>query len=377
MKNIEKPTICIYAAGLGSGGIESFIVNLIKGLDKDKFNIQLVMSVDEGSGKQFREDEVSIENIKIYRTCDLDGIKKKIIHCIRLYKILKNNRVDIFHANADLFNGINLFVAWLAGVRIRICHSHTSRSQYELRNGKSLIFNIYRKFMRELCWHFSNRRCGCSEAAMDYIYQNRWKVDTNSWIVYNGVDIKKFRMITDRIKKKKELGITQRHNVVTVGRLSEEKNPQLIIEVMKNISKRRDDIDLIWIGSGKLRESVEKSIVDYGLQHRIHMFGIRKDVNEILPCCDVFLLPSKFEGLPFTLIEAQAAGLPCVASDIVPNMINCGGVCFLQLTENAEFWSNKIIDLIDKNIILRVQDEKIKKYDIEYMVNQIERIYSS
>ena len=376
MKCLIKPKVCIYTPGLGSGGIETFVVNLIKGIDKEKYDIHLVMSIDEESGPQFREDEVNIENIKIYRTCDLNGINKKIIHCVKLYKILKNNEIEIFHSNIDLFNGINLFIARLAGVKIRICHSHVSQSPYELRNGKSLIFSIYKKIMRKMCWKFSNRRCGCSELAMDYAYENRWKNDGNSVVIYNGIDINKFRNKIDISKKKKELGITNKYNIVTVGRLSEEKNPQFIIEIMNEICKQRDDIDLIWVGTGNLKEIINKSILEFKLEERIHMLGIRKDVNEILQCSDVFLLPSKFEGLSFVLIEAQATEIPCIASDVIPNKVNCGGVLRCSLNENSSFWANKIINLIDNEIMLQVEEEKIRKYDIGYMIDQIDKIYN-
>lgn len=377
MGNSNKKNVCIYAPGLGSGGIEEFVINIIKGINKEKYDIQFVMSVDEKSGKQLREDEINIENVKIYRTCDLDSARKKIIHCIKLYKILKKNRVDVFHCNVNLFNGVNLFIAWFARVKIRVCHSHTSSNKSIYLNSKTMIFKIYRNIMIKMCWTFSNKRCGCSSEAMNYLYGSKWKEDLNSKVINNGIEIEKFRKVINVSNKKEEIGARKTYNIVTIGRLEEQKNPKFIVEIMKEISILRDDIDLIWIGTGKLKKVIEDSIVEYGIDERIHMLGVRNDVNEVLQCADVLLLPSRYEGLGIVLIEAQAAGLPCVASDKVPNIANCGGILYLSLNKKANFWASKIIDVIDKNTILKIQEDKIQKYNVRHMINQIDKIYSS
>ena len=107
----SKRKIFILNHGLASGGTDSFVINLMKGLDKNKYEIALVMAVDKDGSRQFREQEVEELDIPIYRTCDLNGMKKIVKHCFLLYRLLKEEKTDIFHANMDLFNGFNMLVA--------------------------------------------------------------------------------------------------------------------------------------------------------------------------------------------------------------------------------------------------------------------------
>ena len=165
--------------GLANGGTDTFCMNILKHIDRTKYDIRMVLAVDPDSKPQFHEEEVNQLNIPLYKTSDLNGVKKVLRHGWRLYKLLKAEKPDVFHANMDLFNGLNMFVAWLAGVSVRICHSHNSQSQYEVNSGKHVIVNIYRSVMRKFLWYFSTVRCGCSEMAMDYLYEEKWKADAS------------------------------------------------------------------------------------------------------------------------------------------------------------------------------------------------------
>lgn len=138
-----KLKICLINHGLSTGGTDSFIMNIIRGLDKDDFDISLVMALDGQNTRQFHEDDAIIEGAHIFRTCDLNGIRKKWLHYIRLKSILKSaGPFDVVHSNMDLFNGINLLAARLTGVRTRISHSHTTGSQYEAETKRHLSVNL-------------------------------------------------------------------------------------------------------------------------------------------------------------------------------------------------------------------------------------------
>ena len=161
--------------GLANGGTDTFCMNILKHIDRNEFEIHMVLAVDPDSKPQFHEDEVRQMGIPLHKTSDLNGIKKMIRHACRLYKLLKAEKPEVFHAHMDLFNGLNMFVAWLAGVPVRVCHSHNSQSQYEINSGKHILVSIYRSFMRKFLWYCSTVRCGCSEMAMKYLYENCWQ----------------------------------------------------------------------------------------------------------------------------------------------------------------------------------------------------------
>lgn len=368
--------ICLLNHGLASGGTDSFVLTLTKGLIEDGYDVTIAMAVDPDSPPQFREAEAIALGAKIYKTSDLDGIKKILRHCKRLYQFLKAEKFDVFHANMDLFNGLNMPVAWLAGVPVRVCHSHTSSSQYETKTGKHFVVNVYRIIMRASLWLFSNRRCGCSEMAMDYLFQNRWKQDDLSQIVYNGVDFARFTYDGfNKEQRKEELGLPKSQLLITVGRFSTEKNPFFTIQIMQELYKLRPELHLIWIGDGEMRSQMESEIGEAGSKY-IHLLGAKKNVNDYLRCADLFLMPSLFEGLPIAPIEAQAANLPCVLSDSITQQVNLGLCQFISLEESAATWAEAMCDILDGKTSLTIDEEKQVWFDQNHMVTQIERIYS-
>lgn len=187
--------------GLASGGTEAFVMNVVRSLDKNRYDITFILALDDnGKTHQFYEDEARKLGISIYRTCDLDGVYKFMKHYKLLKKILKEKGpFDVIHCNMDLFNGINLMAAKKAGIPMRICHSHNSESQYATSKIKKIISRIYRIIMRRLIYRNSTKMLGCSRLANDYLYGDKWENSAKCEVLYNGIDLKKF----DKKEKKK------------------------------------------------------------------------------------------------------------------------------------------------------------------------------
>ena len=121
---------------------------------------------------------------------------------------------------------------------------------------------------------------------------------------------------------------------------------------------------------------MKKKIAELGLEGTVILTGVRSDVPQILGCCDMFLMPSLFEGLPFSLVEAQAAGLKCIVSDVVTKTADAGLVSFFPLDSTAAQWAEFIsrqLDLPEH----KADAEKLKKFDISYTVKQLEEIYDN
>lgn len=374
--NNKKRKIFLLNHGLANGGTDTFCMNILKHIDRNRYDIHMVLAVDPDSKPQFHEDEVRQLGIPLYKTSDLNGIKKILIYIFRLYKLMRKEKPDVFHANMDLFNGINMLVAWLAGVPVRVCHSHNSQSQYEANSGKHFLVSIYRSFMRKFLWQCSTVRCGCSAMAMDYLYEKKWKKDPSSHVIHNGIDLTAFAGPRD-LAVEKSIGLRNGiHYLITVGRLSKQKNPLFLIDVMKEVCTQRDDVELLWVGTGEMENQVRGKIADYGLEQKIHLLGARKDIPQILKCAEAFVFPSLFEGLGIVLIEAQAAGLPCVVSDKVPKAVDMGGCAFLDIENGMAEWAAVITDLIDGNIAPKILPEKMQQYDVHFMLNQLEKLYA-
>lgn len=358
--------ICILNHGLASGGTDSFVLNLVRGLIHDGHNVTIALAVNPESGKQFREDEAREMGATIVKLSDLGSVRDVLRYALRLYKFLKAGHFDVFHANMDLFNGINMFVAWLAKVPVRVCHSHNSQSQYEQQSGKHLAVKIYRSIMRRLLWRFSTARCGCSAQAMEYLFCKKWRADKSSQVVYNGIDLARFRLSGSEIRRSQK-------KIITVGRISAQKNPHFIVRIMAALHAIDSTYTLDWVGNGELKDEIQEEIHRLGLEQNITMLGAQKNIPELLNSASIFLFPSIFEGLGIALIEAQAAGLSCLVSDRVPNEVDAGKCHFMSIDIDPKCWAEKIILLSnDKN---EIDSTKLSRFDVKNMVCQMEKIY--
>lgn len=362
-----KKRICILSHGLGSNGIDIFVGSVATGLDQSKWDIRLILAVDEDGSLQAREPEVLAAGIPIFRTCDLVSLRRILLHERKLYRYLKQHRPEVFHSNMDLLNGLNCAVAWAAGVPVRVSHSHTTASQYEQRTGRHATARLYRGCMKLLGRMFANRKCGCSENAMTYLFGRNWNSLPNTRIIHNGIDLSRFSAGPSAHGPEKR--------IISVGRLCEAKNPLFALEVMAQLRKLRRDFVYEWVGGGALREQVEAAIRERGQEDYVKLLGERRDIEMLLPTRDLFFLPSLFEGLSIALIEAQAAGLPCVGSDRISEVANCGSCLFLPLEAPATHWAREISRILDGNHTLRTDPEQLRKFDISCTIHQLEQVY--
>lgn len=370
---MKKKKVCVLNNGLGYGGTDTFVINLVNNLNTEKYDIILILSSDK---ETVRNLEVA-DYVRILYTNSLDSLKKKIIHLILLYKIMKENKIDIFQTNIDLFNGPNLLVAWLAKVPIRICHSHNTQQSKEIEKGKKLSIVLYQKIMKWLCWKFSNRKTGCSEEAMDFLFGKKWRELQRGKVIYNGISLDKFSNKIDLAKKKNELGLQDRQHILTVGRIDIQKNPIFIVEVFKKLYEKKPNVDLVWVGEGNMKAEVIERIEKYQLQNNVIFLGIRNDVADIMKCCDVFFLPSKFEGFGIVLLEAQAANMKCLTSTEVPTVVDCGGCEYMNLDDTTENWADMLKLILEKNDKLKIDREKLYKFSDSYMAEQMEGIFEN
>lgn len=366
--------ILYFSHGLSANGIETFLVNVLGKLNLKKYDVTVLIAIDEGV-PSLHEQTVRDLGIRIINAGDMDSIGKKIAYIKNVKKELECGDYDIVHSNMDLLNGITLFLAKKAGVKKRICHGHTTKSQYKpvglLGSVKACIQKIYSKIMKHLIVTSSTDLLSCSETASEYFYAGRESV-----VIYNGIDLDRFRNaeVCDGYPENSLKIAPAKHRIVSVGRISGVKNPSFALDVISELKKIRSDFQYIWVGTGELEDEIKNKAKNLGLEDTVIFTGVRTDVPQILNCCDCFFMPSLFEGLPFSLVEAQAAGLKCLVSDVVSPTADVGLIDFYSLEKSAKDWAeemNALLDLPAK----KANSEKIRKFDINYTVEQLEEIY--
>lgn len=370
-----KKKLLYFSHGLSANGIETFLVNVLGRLNLDKYDVTVLIAIDEGV-ESLHEQTVRDLGVKIINAGDMDSIKKKFVYIKNVKKELNSTHYDIVHSNMDLLNGITLFLAKRAGVKKRICHAHNSKSQY-LPEGrfagiKKFVQKIYVKLMKMSLISSSTELVSCSELAGEYFYGNR-----KSTLIYNGINLDRFKLSGfDRNSYLEKIGADpNKKTIVSVGRLSMQKNPIFAMEVMNELKIIRKDFQYLWVGSGGWESDVKNKVSELGLDDSTVIFtGVRTDIPEILNCSDCFFMPSLFEGLPFSLVEAQAAGLKCIVSDVVSKTADVGLIEFFSLDKTAREWAEFMSEVLDKPVP-EADVKRMKKFDINYTVKQLEEIY--
>lgn len=254
---------------------------------------------------------------------------------------------DIIHSHVHHFSGYILRIAQQEGVPIRITHSHTNLVGIEANAG--IQRQLYSRYMKYLIKrHMTLGLAVSSQAARDLFGPN-WQHSPHHRILTCGIDLTAFQAPIDRAAVRAELGLDAHDFVLGhIGRFEPPKNHAFLLEVAAEVAKREPSMRLLLVGNGSLRAQIEQKAAELGLAQRVIFTGGRSDVARILRgAVDVFVMPSLTEGLGLALIEAQAAGCPCVFADLIPNEARLVSQLLhpLALAESAASWAQRICAL--------------------------------
>lgn len=206
----------------------------------------------------------------------------------------------------------------------------------------------------------------------------KWMFGRKSYkIIHNAIDIDTFTYSEEaRVRIRKNLNLENKFVIGCVGRFTKQKNHRFMLKVFRQVLKKDKHAVLMLVGTGELFDDVKKQAEDYGIADKVMFMGQCLNVNELLQAMDVFLMTSHFEGLPFALVEAQAAGLNIISSDVVTKEVNVTGLIeYISLDETAEHWAEKIEEYKNKAAGRRTDREKLGVYDIGRNAKIMEKYY--
>ena len=224
---------------------------------------------------------------------------------------------DVVHSHVNHFSGFVLRQAAQAGVPLRIAHSHSDNTLGEA--GAGFMRRRYLALMKQWLARFATVRLAVSHHAGQTLF-DPFDASGESWqTLYAAIDLAPFRSPADPRAARAAVGLPGDAFVLGhVGRFAAEKNHAFLVQVAAEVARREPRTHLLLIGDGPLRPAIMQQVADAGLAERVVFAGLRADVPCLLRAMDVLVLPSTFEGLSLVGLEAQAAGVPWVASDIVP-----------------------------------------------------------
>lgn len=359
-----KKVLIVNTVEFSSGGMSSVIMNYYQNINKDEFQIDFV--VNASIEPRFRR---RIENgdSKIFI---LERNKLTFIYMIKLFRILKKYNYDIVHVHGNSATmAIDLLPAKIAGSKIRIAHSHNSVCQHYTIH--KLLAPIFKKLY--------TKAIACSAKAGDWIFGEH-----NFEILKNGIDTELYSYSEEiRNEIRIEFHLQNKFVLGHIGFMNEQKNHLKLIEIMKALLNINKNFVLLCVtGSEVVPEELRSKIQE--IESNIIILHNRNDVFRILQAMDVFVLPSLYEGLPVSLIEAQTVGLNCVVSDRVSFESNITGeVRYLPL-EKEELWIETLSEMFfqsDNKIDQNIRRERKRKvcdmgYDIKNSIQLLESIYN-
>ena len=297
---------------MNRAGIETWLMNVMRRIDRDRYRFDFM--VDEGIEGDFDDEirQLGGEIIPIMSRRQ-PGFTKRVSKLIR-----ERGGYDVVHGHLNLFNTRVLKAARAASVPVRISHSHTDRRSVE--RSSSALRRVANQWMRVgLRRHMTIGLC-VSPAARLSMFGKAGEADDRCRVSFCGIDCSSFEdhtLSTPAIRQ--EFGIPEDAWVIGhVGRLVAVKNHSLMIRVLHELTLQSSAIHLLLVGDGELRSQITEEAMELNIADRVHFAGARDDIPQILiHGVDAFIFPSILEGLPVALLEAQAAGLPCVVSDQV------------------------------------------------------------
>ena len=342
----RKISVLILTGTMNVGGIENQLMHLLRQADKEKFQIDFTTTAKH----PFYEDEILSLGGKCIHIPSTDG-KHFLRYCKTIYRVMKDGKYDIVHSHELFHSGMVLLTARLAGVKHRFVHAHNWCDGNALGEKKPLKRKLYNKVMQKLIQWNATDFVACSTLAGKFLYGERVTKRDNYHLVFNSVDTSKFLENYDRVEGGEFTGDGW-INVIQVGRFTVVKNQLFTAEIAAELKRRGRRIRILCAGNdgNAYEQQVRAAIEEKGIQEHMKLIGIRKDIDALMRKSKVFILPSKYEGMPLVLIEAQASGLQCVVADTFSREVDfgIGTVTWLPESADAAAWADAIEESVSK-----------------------------
>lgn len=341
-------------------GITNVVLNYYRNMDKSNIKIDFVVF------KSNREDlktEIELNGSNVF---ELTNRKRKPLKYIKELLHIMDRGYDAIHVHGNSSTMIiEMILAKKKNINGRIAHCHNS----------TCSFKIINRILKPLFNKSYTDAAACSKLAGD------WLFGEDNYIIFNNAVNLEYYKYNENIRNRyrEKLHLTDKFVVGHVGHFTEQKNHSFLLDIFNEIYKKNNNAVLLLISDGKLRNQIEIKIKLLGLEDKVILLGKRTDISELMQAMDVFIFPSKWEGLGMVLIEAQATGLRCFASEEVPKEAKLTDLLhYISLDESPQIWGNRILSEtqnIDRSNDKFNRQIRNKKYDIKYEASKLKKLY--
>lgn len=373
-----SPIRILHVVGvMDRGGAETWLMNVLRNIDRARFRMDFLVHTQKPGAY---DSEIRALGSEVIPCLDPS---RPWTYARRFRRTLQHRApYDAVHSHVHHYSGFVLRLAQRQGVPVRIAHSHNDTSHLDQASGiaRRQYLNLTKRWIARYATH----RLACSDKAGAALFGHGLRPES-PWVTHRcSIDLTPFQGQSDPQNMRCQLGIPPETMVIGhVGRFAEQKNHGFLIDVVEELISRRPDACFLLIGDGPLRASIEDNVRVRNLSHAVRFLGVRSDVAQLMMnAMDVLLLPSLYEGLPVVLIEAQAAGLPCVISDVVTPEADIVPPLMrrLSLSDPPGRWAEAIIAAHDiRFTVPRSQalvEVRRSPYNLGQAMPDLERLYT-
>ena len=347
---------------MNRGGLETMIMNYYRHIDRRKIQFDFLVHRNESD----YDEEIKSLGGKIFVLPRLNPFSLSYKNELDSF-FQKYTEYKIIHVHQDCMSSLILKSAKKHGVPVRIAHCHSSNQDKDFKY-------IIKLFYKRLISKYATHLFACSKTAGKWMFG-----DVPFSVLNNAIDAKQYTYDENkRILVRQEFGISQNEILIGhVGRFSTVKNHVFLLDIFYHIQKTVPS-KLLLVGDGEQMPDIKKRTGKFEMQDIVIFAGLRSDVADLLQAMDVFVFPSLYEGLPVTLVEAQAAGLNCLVSDRVPIECNItGSVEQISLKESSDYWAEKAIQMSRGHRENTVEIIRQAGFDIIDNAEKLQNFYTS
>ena len=342
-----------------TGGVVSCVMNYYRNIDRSKIQFDFYTY-----GPASVDKEIEALGGRVFY---IPNLIKFPIAIPKLIQLLKKNHYDIIHSHMTSLSVFPLFAGKCVKIPIRVCHSHSSTYKTEKTR-------VVKNFLRHFSTWFATDLMGCSYLAINWLYGKKAQ---KAVLLPNAIDLNRFYYdYNRRVRVKEKFGLTNNFVVGHIGRFEYQKNHDFLLDVFYEVQRRKPEAKLVLCGVGSLMEHIRQRIEEMNLSNKVIIFDEIKNVEDYYSLFDVFVLPSRYEGLPLVAVEAQAMGLKCLLSDQISQETSFTKDCEYLDVEDKDAWVNKIIEVSNNCMTVDAMPEIIERgYDIKQASHMLENFY--
>lgn len=368
MNSENSPARVLLVFGwLNRGGAETLAMNIFRNVDRSKLMFDFLVHTEAHCDY---DDEVKGLGGKIYRFPQYNVLNHfKYKKCWNNF-LSAHPEYKVVHAHMTGPAAVFVPIVKKHG-RFAVTHSHINSSQKGIRQA---VINLYRYPLRSI----SDYMFACSENAGEWMFGRDIAKRPNYSVLKNGIDVGKFLFSEEsRNEIRKELNLENKFVITNISRFHIQKNHSLLIDVFNEVHKRCERARLLLVGDGELREEIKKKVDSLGLSDYVIFTGVRTDIEKILSAVDVFVMTSFNEGLPVSLVEAQASGVRVIVTDTVSKEIELTNLVErCSLSDSPEKWADKILQYENGYERRNTYNElKSAGYDIKDTAKKLQEFY--